>query len=118
VEFKSWAYKILMNTAFTHYIKIKKQRGVIEYSDTIAVDVPEQNDRFFEKLELTDSVDKVLAEMPPKLAAVLRDHYLKGKSYKDIAQELSITTAALKMRLYRARQVFKKHFKIQASYGE
>jgi RNA polymerase sigma factor (sigma-70 family) len=116
VEFKSWAYKILMNTSFTHYTKLKKRRGDVEYSDEIAANVPDQNDRFFDRLELTDSIDIVLAKMPDNLAEVLRAHYLDGRSYKDISNDLDITETALKMRLYRARQIFKKHFTAGAGF--
>jgi RNA polymerase sigma factor (sigma-70 family) len=111
VEFKSWAYKILMNTALTHYAKLRRSWGNVEYSDEIASSVSGSDDRFFERLELTDSVNLALAEMPVGLATVIRAHYLEGKSYKDISKELSITSTTLKMRLFRARQAFRTHFK-------
>src|SRR3989339_2188792 len=34
-KFKSWAYKIVFNTAFTHYRKAKKRWGETEYLDTL-----------------------------------------------------------------------------------
>ena len=35
IEFKSWAYKILMNTAFTHYHRLKKNWENTEYLDVM-----------------------------------------------------------------------------------
>src|SRR5579864_4753628 len=43
IEFKSWAYKILMNTTFTHYQKLKKTIGTVEYLDPLLYeDKPEE----------------------------------------------------------------------------
>src|SRR3990167_929061 len=38
IQFKSWAYKILMNTAFTHYQDIKKKMDSVEYLDPVLYD--------------------------------------------------------------------------------
>jgi RNA polymerase sigma-70 factor, ECF subfamily len=111
IEFKSWAYKILMNTAFTHYAKKEKERGRVEYSDAIQLPEMQSEDKSFERLELTDAVGLVLNRMPLKLATVLKAHYFEGKSYKDISSEQDISVAALKMKMYRARQEFKTHSK-------
>src|SRR3989338_6347111 len=37
IEFKSWAWRILVNTALTHYRKIKKSFGDVSYLDEILV---------------------------------------------------------------------------------
>src|SRR3990167_5895431 len=37
IEFKSWAWRILVNTALTHYRKIKKSFGDVGYLDEILV---------------------------------------------------------------------------------
>jgi len=111
VEFKSWAYKILMNTAFTYYAKKEKERGWIEYSDAIQLPETPSANRSFERLELTDAVNLILNRMPLKLATVLKAHYLEGKSYGDISKEQEISIAALKMKMYRARQEFRTHSK-------
>src|SRR3989344_334384 len=37
IEFKSWAWRILVNTALTHYRKLKKSFGDVGYLDEILV---------------------------------------------------------------------------------
>src|SRR3989344_6014797 len=48
IAFKSWAYKILMNTSFTHYQKLKKTFANTEYKDPMLYD---------EEIQLVDNVD-------------------------------------------------------------
>ena len=38
-SFKSWGYRILINTALTHYRKIKRRFGQEEYLDTFLYDI-------------------------------------------------------------------------------
>ncbi len=46
--------------------------------------------------------------MPPHLQSVLRRYYLEDKSYQTIAKEENISIPTLKMRLFRAKRLFKK----------
>ncbi len=111
--FKSWAYRILMNTAFTHYQKAKKTGGKTEYLDEVRYDEegmgPAVDGR---DLALVNDAKKMVAEiiaaMPEHLARLLRLYYLEDKSYKDIAIEEKISMSTLKMRLFRAKRLFKK----------
>src|SRR3989344_85216 len=61
IEFKSWAYKVTINNAITHYRKL-----------------------------------------------VLASYYFGDKSYQTIAKEEEISIPTLKMRLFRAKRIFKK----------
>src|SRR3989338_1350472 len=111
VEFKSWAYKILMNTSFTHYQDLKKSFANTEYKDPMLYD---------EEIQLVDNVDvaaisdakntvtNVIAKMPEHLGRLLKLYYLEDKSYENICkiEKLSVTT--LKMRLFRAKRLFQK----------
>lgn len=114
IQFKSWAYKILMNTAFTRYTKTKKS-AVVSSDFLMDEDAFEHHDGG-ENSELQDSIRSVIGKMPSHLASVLQAHYLDGKSYEDIVREQNITLAALKMRMFRARQMFKKQFELEASF--
>ncbi len=110
VEFKSWAYKILMNTAFTHYAKYKKTRNNVEYLDFLLTDTEElaTDETYLEKAELKNIVQVTLAKMPGPLADALHAYYFEDKSYEVIAREQNISLSALKMRLFRAKKIFKK----------
>lgn len=110
IEFKSWAYKILMNTSFTHYQDVKKKSSNVEYLDPVLYDdVPLRDSQDLAAIsDAKAAVADVITKMPENLARVLKLYYLEDKSYKDICkiEEISITT--LKMRLFRAKRIFKK----------
>ncbi|MBU4348277.1 RNA polymerase sigma factor [Patescibacteria group bacterium] len=110
VEFKSWAYRILINTSITHYQKLKKERGNIEYMDPVLYDDPaliEHKDIALEK-DIQEGVAKAIDKMPPHLGRVLRLFYFDDRSYKEIAEAENISMPTLKMRMFRAKRVFKK----------
>lgn len=114
IEFKSWAYKILMNTAITRYTKLRRESGNLPYEDFLdagddASDIPDGED-MVTQTETKESVQVVLAKMPMPLADAMRAYYFDGKSYQEIAREFNISLSSLKMRLFRARRLFKKIF--------
>ena len=107
-SFSSWAYKILLNTAFTRYQKLVRQGQRFVNTD------PE-----FEKLlgershhsgfeEDRDAIERVLEQLPGHLAAVLRLHYLERWSHKDIAAEKGEKVGTIKARVHRAKEAFRK----------
>ncbi len=109
IEFKSWAYKILMNTAFTHYQKAKKSGSNVEYLDPLLYeDALEDNQDLSVAHDAKAAVQSVIEQMPEHLARVLKLYYLEDKSYADICKEEGISIPTLKMRLFRAKRLFKK----------
>lgn len=111
IQFKSWAYKILMNTSFTHYQKLKKTKGNVEYLDpvlyndnpalSVGTDFVYQNDA-------RNSINKVIDKMPEHLGRPLKSYYFDDKSYENIAKGENISISTLKMRMFRAKRLFKK----------
>lgn len=109
IEFKSWAYKILMNTAFTHYQKLKKTGSNTEYLDPVLYeDALEEKQDFGDAQDARAAVAKVIIKMPEHLAKVLKLYYLDDRSYADICKIEKISTPTLKMRLFRAKRLFEK----------
>jgi len=101
--FRSWAYRILTNTAFTYYNKKRRD------SERLANIHPD-----FEHLlsagdgrEVTitkDAVDRMLEKIPPHFALVLRLHYIERWPQQDIADELGETAGTVKVRVHRAKK--------------
>lgn len=110
-SFKSWAYKIVINTALTHYKKLKIIQKSEEYADyNFYGDVIENNTEM--EIDMKIMVSKILKDMPVQLRAVLKKYYLEDKSQKDIALEENISVTAVKMRLFRAKKFLKKLLEI------
>jgi len=104
-SFKSWAYKILLNTTFTHYQKFKKDDGALVR--------PEKE--FYESLpdklidfETPDFVASILTRMPKMLQNALKLHFLLGMPQKEIAAIENVSISAIKTRIHRAKKEFKK----------
>lgn len=108
-RFKSWAYKIVINVAITHYNKRKNDALPIpeEYDPTVS-----ESQRKYKKYEhergLESVITTALEELPEDLNSLLRAYYLEDKSYKTIAASEGLSIGALKMKLFRARKGLKK----------
>lgn len=110
IEFKSWAYKIAINTAITHYRKLKRGGEMLAEDPAIFQEAGEElaEARFSFAADAKAAVAKTLARMPDHLRSVLHRYYMEDKSYKTIAEEEEISIPTLKMRLFRAKKLFKK----------
>ena len=109
IEFNSWAYKVTINTAITHYRKLK--RGEFLSEDPSIYQEPEMetvDTKFSISADAKATVASVLGQMPLHLQSVLKSYYLDDKSYKTIAKEEKISIPTLKMRLFRAKKIFRK----------
>lgn len=110
IEFKSWAYKVTINTAITHYRKLKRG-GEMLTEDPAIFQLPDEEKfetRFSFAADAKAIVVSVLDKMPVHLKSVLARYYIEDKSYKTIAEEENISIPTLKMRLFRAKRLFKK----------
>lgn len=109
--FSSWGYRILINTALTHYAKRKREGGrTVELDDEIWALIPDKDLRQFEKKEFSDEVASVLSKMPPMFAKALSSFFLEGKSQEEMARAEGVSVGAIKTRVHRAKKEFKKVF--------
>lgn len=109
IEFKSWAYKVLVNTSYTFYQKLKKKQAVsMEFFETYKYDIMDEKDNFKADLETKEIIAKVLLELPEDLKRIVEMHYLKDLSYETISQQEKLSIPAIKMRLFRGRKLMKK----------
>jgi len=107
-KFSSWAYRILMNTAFTRYQKKVKegQRFVNidpEYEHMVGDGIEHSS-----LLERQDAVERVLERLPGHFVYVLRLHYLERWPHQAIADETGESVGTIKARIHRAKAAFKK----------
>ena len=105
-RFSTWMYRITANCAATHLARRSKGRHEeLSADEPIADPRPEIDpESVAEAGMLRDRVGDALAELPPRLRAVvvLRDIY--DLPHEAIASELGITESAAKVRLHRARR--------------
>lgn len=103
--FKSWAYRILVNTCFTAYKK-RKNEGVFladlepEFQELVADRaVAEERERELNR----DEVRSFLAKLPEGLSRPMRLHFLEGKPHADVAAIMGISEGAVRARVHRAK---------------
>jgi RNA polymerase sigma-70 factor, ECF subfamily len=107
--FKSWAYRILLNTVFTRYQKLKRARERTapigsEYYEVL----PDTESMQFARLEGSEYVISVLARLPDTFARILRLYFLEDRSQKEIARIEGVSVGAVKTRMHRAKLAFKR----------
>ena len=108
-SFKSWAYKILLNTCFTYAAKIGKEKKVVtNLEPEIAENIPDAASRWHEKLISGNEVASILEKMSGILRQTLEDFFLKEKSQREIALERGITVGVVRTRLHRAKKKFEQ----------
>ena len=111
IEFKSWAYKILVNTAISRYRKVSKkwQAESIDPLDLeLASERNQSTENIVSKSETKSIVANLISRLPKPLARLVSLYYIEDKSYKEIAKKELITIPALKMKLFRAKKMLKE----------
>ena len=107
-SFKSWGYKILMNTSFTKYQKLKRDRlAIAPFEMEFYEMLPDTEMEQFENQELRDYVMSVFSRMPDSMARVLRLYFLEKRPQKEIADMEGTSVGAIKTRMHRAKIEFR-----------
>jgi RNA polymerase sigma-70 factor (ECF subfamily) len=107
-KFSSWAYRILMNTAFTRYQKLKKEGERFASLDPEFEAFVGERAHHSGFEERRDAIERVLVLLPGHFAYVLRLHYLERWSQEDIAQETGESVGTIKARIHRAKAAFRQ----------
>lgn len=108
-QFSSWAYKVLINTCFVWYKKMKRER---EFFTALDADMEAvlPSDESDEKTSYNDRdyLESVFTRLPETFARILRLYVIDSKDYKEIARIEGVTEGAIKTRMHRARLEMKK----------
>ena len=110
-SFSSWGYRILMNTAFTRYQKLRREGSRFIAAESDVMELLGSDREEGGRKEREDAVERVLARLPGHFAAVLRLHYLEHWPHKDIAEETGESVGTIKARIHRAKAAFRKEAK-------
>ena len=103
-KFSTWVYSITYNFCIDLIRKQKKRR----LQSSAPEDLPEEKVEEISDAELleikVDRLKKVLDEMNPNDKVILLLKYQDGMSIADIAEAMSLTESAVKMRIKRSKQ--------------
>lgn len=101
---RSWIYKILMNTTFSHYQRLKRKGSLREELDPEVFEALRDPRDVSHEETMRDYVASFLSRMPTHLARALRLHIIEEYSQKEIAEMEGTTVSAVKTRIYRAKR--------------
>lgn len=108
-SFRSWAYRILVNTAISYYHRLKTRRGDLLTADLDPNLFPDERVAAVrEREEWRDYLASCFHRLPAAGAKILRQFFLEDRSQADIAETEGISAAAVKTRLHRAKKELKK----------
>jgi len=110
-SFKSWAYKILLNTSFSYYRRLKTRHAFTQQDTEFNWDMVAAKGGSREKEDLQDLIASVLVRLPKNLAQPLKLYFLDGWSQDEIAKREGLTRGAVKTRIHRAKKLFKAYLK-------
>lgn len=104
-KFSSWLYRIVFNTAVTHS-KVRIWEDEIDKATTYSSDF--DTEAAIELSEQSEMIETILNKMPKGDALLLSLYYLEENKVKEVAQILGLNESNVKIKLYRARQLFKE----------
>ena len=103
---KSWLYRVTKNTVIDFYKKKKDVSVEPEKLYFIEDDITEANNM---NKEISECMKHMLFDLPDKYQEVYDMHESKGMKHKEIGEALEISLSASKVRLKRAKELFKEN---------
>jgi RNA polymerase sigma-70 factor (ECF subfamily) len=120
-SFAGWLHRIKVNHCLDHLKKQGARSFVgIEEENVNAYDqlkVPVTAGELAEAISDQQLISEVLDSMPPTFRVPLLLSDMDGLSYEEVAQSLGISLPATKMRIKRAREVFRERYQRVQSGG-
>jgi len=109
ISFKAWLYRIATNNAW-QYHRRKKLISFISFEDSRESD--RQSDATRDNC-INDSMEtqEALIKVPNEQRVCLILHLVEGFKYKEIAKTLGISEDAVRMRVARGKETFKKFYR-------
>ena len=115
---ETYSLTIARNLSLDRIKKMDNQNDSLEEQNTERLDETSStpSERMIQKDKL-NIVRNIINELPEKQRSCLQLRDIEGKSYKEIADILSITEDQVKVNIFRARQTVKQRFQQFDSYG-
>ena len=107
-SFKSWAYKVVVNKAISHYRKLKKERARYTVLEPSHYENMGQEEALSSDLDAKLTTERLLVSLPEDMRRIVKAYYFEDKSYAQIAAAEGTTVSTLKMRLFRAKRALRE----------
>ena len=105
-SFRSWAYRILVNTCYTYASRQARGSGRVMTVDFVDLDALGGPNTPYDKEQLS-FVQSVLARLPDNLSRLLSLYFFEDKSYEEIAEIEHLSLSAVRSGIHRAKKQFR-----------
>lgn len=111
--FKTWITRIAVNHAIDLKRKRERQKEELqdEHSSEANLGLTDDVEAVFFRNERRKQVLRKLNDLPEGYRDVVYGYYIKQKTFKQIAEEQQIQVKSVEVKLYRARNWMRKHWK-------
>jgi RNA polymerase sigma-70 factor (ECF subfamily) len=108
-KFSSWAYRVLINTCFVWYKKIKREKEFFSALDEEIESVLPHDDQG-ERARMLDRdyLESMFSRLPETFARILKLYVIEAKDYGEIAVIEGVSENAIKVRMHRAKAEMRK----------
>jgi RNA polymerase sigma-70 factor, ECF subfamily len=108
LPFQTWLYRIATNNVLQHHRKKKLSASVgSDIGPESENTLPTSPDSSYQSTE----IQEILLEIPEKLRVCMVLHFIDGFKYREIATMLRVSEDAVRMRVARGSEDFRKRFK-------
>jgi RNA polymerase sigma-70 factor (ECF subfamily) len=106
---KAWLFRIATNVAMDHF---RSRRTELQCDDDECMEIPDTNKKDAEESfiieEMNDCIGRVIGNIPYLYRVVMLLYHFEGLSIDEIASACDISPSAVKVRLYRGKEILKK----------
>jgi RNA polymerase sigma-70 factor (ECF subfamily) len=105
-RFDAWVFRIVANACKDWLKNIRRTHASYDEDDQpSSYATPEEE---LDRNELRSDLERALAALAPSLREAFMMKHVEGRSYEEMAELLSTTVGALKMRVHRAREALQQ----------
>ena len=105
----TWLYRVAVNTAITHVRKQKRHPQIpLDALREFRADIDAEPEQQVARMETQQAVQELLAQLPEPQRTVLVLRYFQEMSLEEMAEVMNCSVAAVKVRLHRARNSFRR----------
>lgn len=111
-----YLYKAVRNQSLNW---LRKEQGMQKYFEYCKAAETFEADMYLKNMDSRlDEMLRVIGTMPAKTQHVLRQCYVNGLSYKEVATELGITTDGVKKHITKAFALLRSHFNVKKNQSQ
>lgn len=109
-SFKSFIYKVAENLVFGHFRKLSKEQRILDGLILVSTEHDTNAEDVIITKESHAFLHKAIENLSPQRKRIYKLCKFEGKSYKEVSQELGITTAAVNNQIILANKAIKQYF--------